>query len=363
MAAYGFDETTGAIAVDASGFGNHGNIQKAVRTASGRFGNALKFDGVNEGVVVNNGNNSQSLALSTGITLEAWVYPTAKMNGGRTIITKVQSPSDFTEAYRLAANNTTNQPTSTIWAQSPVSSVDNTQIPANRWTHLATTYDGHYQTLYINGVLVDMRPQKGTIPTSNGALQIGYNAAWGYTFEGYIDEVRIYNRALNNAEIIKDSKTAISSSNPSQFVVGDQSVEPTAELTAAGMVRSIQVTPQKTKMVTNIQVYLDAGSTANSLAAGIYSTSTDGHPLQLLSNGRSTALKAGAWNSVPITPLSLMAGTTYWLAILGAGGSLNLRGQPGPGLTETSFSNNGLPTDWSGSASINELLSVFGAGY
>ena len=314
VAAYGFDETTGTIAADASGFGNHGNIQQAVRIAKGRFGKALKFDGVNEGVVVDNGNNSQSLALSTGMTLEAWVYPTAAMDGGRTIITKVQSESDYTEAYRLVANDTTNLPMSTIWAESPVSVAGKKKIPSNQWTHLATTYDGQYQTLYINGVLVDTRPQTGAIPTSNGALQIGYNAAWGYTFQGYIDEVRIYNRALNNEEIINDAKTAISASNPPQFVVGDQNVEPTAEYSQAGVIRAFQVTPQETKMVTNIQVYLDAGSTAKNLKAGIYSANADGRPLQLLTNGTSTALKAGAWNSIPITPQSLMAGKTYWIA-------------------------------------------------
>ena len=292
VAAYGFDETTGTIAADASGFGNHGNIQQAVRIAKGRFGKALKFDGVNEGVVVDNGNNSQSLALSTGMTLEAWVYPTATMDGGRTIITKVQSESDYTEAYRLVANDTTNLPMSTIWAENPVSVAGNKKIPSKQWTHLATTYDGQYQTLYINGVLVDTRPQTGAIPTSNGALQIGYNAAWGYTFQGYIDEVRIYNRALNNAEIINDAKTAISASNPPQFVVGDQNVEPTAEYSQAGVIRAFQVRPQETKMVTNIQVYLDAGSTAKNLKAGIYSANTDGRPLQLLTNGYIDCLKS-----------------------------------------------------------------------
>jgi hypothetical protein len=366
VAAYGFDETTGRIAADASGFGNHGDIQQAVRIANSRFGKALKFDGVNEGVVVDNGNNSQSLALSTGMTLEAWVYPTAKMDGGRTIITKVQSQSDYSEAYRLVANDTTNQPMSTIWTdESPVSVAGNTQIPINQWTHLATTYDGQNQTLYVNGVLVGTRPQTGAIPTSNGALQIGYNSAWGYTFQGYIDEVRIYNRALNNEEIINDAKTAISVSNPPQFVAGDQNVEPAVEYSQAGAIRAFQVAPQQTKMVTNIQVYLDAGSTANNLKAGIYSANTDGRPLQLLTNGSSTALKAGAWNSIPITPQSLMAGKTYWIGIRGASGSLYLRGQPGKdtGLTETGFSRSGLPTAWSGSPSINELVSIYGAGF
>ena len=68
---------------DASGNGNHGTIKEAVRITTGKYGKALKFDGVNDWVTVN---DSASLDLSTGMTLEAWVYQQSSMSN--TIILK-----------------------------------------------------------------------------------------------------------------------------------------------------------------------------------------------------------------------------------------------------------------------------------
>ena len=303
VAAYGFDETTGAIAVDASGFGNHGNIQKAVRITRGRFGKALKFDGVSNRVIVS---NSQSLALTTGMTLEAWIYPTMKMSGWADVVIKEPAAGGpvFPYPYGLFANVSSNQPATIVYNNNATRVLTNgaTQLPAYTWTHLTATYDGQYQRLYINGVAVAIKQQTSTIFTSTGELSIGGNSIWGEYFQGYIDEVRIYNRALTPAEIVKDLATAISKSNPPQFVIGDQNVEPMVLYSPAGVAQAFQITAQKTQMVTNVQVYLDASTTATKLVAGIYSTTTDGHPGSLLVNGTLTGLKAGTWNSVAIPP-------------------------------------------------------------
>ena len=82
-------------------------------------------------------------------------------------------------------------------------------MPTNTWTHLASTYDGSTQKLYVNGALVGSRSQTGSIALSNGALRIGGNSVWGEYFNGYIDEVRVYNRALTQTEIASDSKLAV----------------------------------------------------------------------------------------------------------------------------------------------------------
>src|SRR5690242_17396442 len=73
VGAWGFDEAGGAVVADASGTGNAGTIAGATRTAAGRFGGALAFDGVNDLVTVA---DASSLDLTTAMTLEAWVYPT-----------------------------------------------------------------------------------------------------------------------------------------------------------------------------------------------------------------------------------------------------------------------------------------------
>ena len=82
-------------------------------------------------------------------------------------------------------------------------------MPLNTWTHVAMTYNGAQMRLYVNGVLVGQRAQTGSIQTNNGQLRIGGSAAFGEFFQGMIDEVRIYNRALSATEITTDMTTPV----------------------------------------------------------------------------------------------------------------------------------------------------------
>ena len=83
VAAYGFEETSGTGVVDSSSAGNAGIVAGATRTTAGRFGRALSFDGVDDRVNVN---DAASLDLTTGMTLEAWVNPTAAGGAWRTVV-------------------------------------------------------------------------------------------------------------------------------------------------------------------------------------------------------------------------------------------------------------------------------------
>jgi hypothetical protein len=98
------------------------------------------------------------------------------------------------------ANNTTDQ---------GVRSAVHTALPLGAWTHLATTYDGVNQRFYVNGALVATKAQTGSIAAGNQPLRIGGNSVSGEYFQGVIDEVRIYNRALSAAEIATDMTTPV----------------------------------------------------------------------------------------------------------------------------------------------------------
>ena len=89
--------------IDASGHGNHGTRSGNSRITQGRFGKALYFDGLNDWVTVN---DAASLDLTTGMTVEAWVYPTESMTGWRTLLTK-ESPPDRASYYLHALINST----------------------------------------------------------------------------------------------------------------------------------------------------------------------------------------------------------------------------------------------------------------
>ena len=204
VAAYGFEESTGTQAIDASGYGNHGTISGATRVTTTQFGNVLRFNGSNNWVTVP---DKASLDLTTGMTVEAWVYPTA-ISSWRTVVMKEQTGS---ASYWLYANNSSNRPANVINVGGSIKtlSAGSQQLPVNSWAHLASTYDGSTQKLYVNGALVGSRSQTGSIALSSGALSIGGNSVWGEYFTGYIDEVRVYNRALTQTEIASDSKLAV----------------------------------------------------------------------------------------------------------------------------------------------------------
>jgi hypothetical protein len=75
---------------------------------------------------------------------------------------------------------------------------------------VAGTYDGSTLRLFVNGVQVASTPVSGPIGSSSGPVRIGGNNLWGEFFQGRIDEVRIYNRALTPAEIQADMAKPVS---------------------------------------------------------------------------------------------------------------------------------------------------------
>ena len=79
---------------------------------------------------------------------------------------------------------------------------------------MALTYDGVTLRLYVNGTQVATRATTGTIQTTDNPLWIGGNSPYGEYFQGLIDEVRVYNRALTQADIQSDMNTSIVPTRP-----------------------------------------------------------------------------------------------------------------------------------------------------
>ena len=193
----------GRRSADASGNGNVGSIGTAAWLAAGRYGNALSFNGTTARVTVA---DSPSLDLTTGMTLEAWVYPTAG-GGWRDVIYK--GPDDI---YYLMGSSDSGAPATGGTFTSPM--VGTSALPLNVWSHLAATFDGSTLRLFVNAVQVASRPVFAQIATSTGALTIGGDALYGQHFAGRIDEVRIYNKALSASEIQADMNTPIGTAGP-----------------------------------------------------------------------------------------------------------------------------------------------------
>jgi hypothetical protein len=202
VAAYSFEEGAGTTTSDLSGRGHTGTIAGATWTTAGKNGRALSFDGVNDMVSV-----ADTAALDvTRVTVMAWVNPTT-LSGWRTAVMK-ERPSGL--AFALYAHDDIPRPAGYVnLAGNDRAAEGGVPIALNAWTHLAMTFDGTNVRLYVNGALVKTAAFTGNITTSANPLRIGGNAIWGEYFAGLIDDVRIYNRALTQAELQADMNAAV----------------------------------------------------------------------------------------------------------------------------------------------------------
>jgi hypothetical protein len=111
--------------------------------------------------------------------------------------------------YTLYASDNNNKPVgqTNIGGEKNVESP--TQLTAGAWVHLAMTYDGINMKLYVNGALVATTPISGAEASSTSPLTLGGDRIWGEYFQGLIDDVRVYNRALSQSEIQSDMNTPV----------------------------------------------------------------------------------------------------------------------------------------------------------
>jgi PKD repeat protein len=207
VAAYGFDEAGDILALDISGNGNDGVLSGPTRTSAGKFGGALSFDGINDWVTVT---DHATLDLTSGMTLEAWVKPSA-LSGWRTALIK-EAPSGL--SYALYAHDDSPRPAAYISIGRDHSTPGSGALPTNTWSHLAATYDGARLRLFVNGVETSTTVS-GSIEQSGQPLRIGGNAVWGEYFKGLIDEVRVYNRPLSAVEIRADMDAPVRTTSDS----------------------------------------------------------------------------------------------------------------------------------------------------
>lgn len=191
------------IVNDLSSYHNDGTIRgDAQITGNGYFGKAASFDGAGDYIEIP---DSPSLDLSTTISISAWfkvVNPlhrqviAAKTAGAdNTWILEVSSYGELT-FYLNAGGTDTNLYSNTI-------------LNPETWYHVVAVYDGSTRMIYINGVLDASVSDSGSIYLNNRSVTIGDWSSHDRPFTGSIDEVMIFNHALNPDEIrtLYDGKT------------------------------------------------------------------------------------------------------------------------------------------------------------
>jgi Concanavalin A-like lectin/glucanases superfamily len=210
VAAYSFDEGEGSTLHDVTGDGHDGTIEGAT-WARGRYGDSLEFDSSGHDVVKIP--DSPELDFSEEFTLEAWVRPDSTSEEWAPAIAKGAGEGESSQhpAYSLwAAGAEHDHPLVAIKpVAGPESYVQSGQaLPAHAWSHIAFVYDGSDMHVYVDGEEVNDAPS-GYPTITGGDLEIGGAGALGEYFDGRIDEVRIYNRALNSGEVGTDMEAPI----------------------------------------------------------------------------------------------------------------------------------------------------------
>jgi len=196
VAYYPFDEGSGTNVNDGAG-SNNGTINGATWTTSGKYGNALTFDGNNDYVSL--GNNS-ALTPSNQVTFASWIKLAAVTGTPQMIIGKYNTSGAYPYQLRIQGGDKVRFSVRTSSSED----VDTSNIlSANQWIHVAGTWDGTIMRIYINGTAVPQTDSKtGTMPNTAVDVRIGSSSSGSFVFNGQIDEVRIYNRALTGPEVM-----------------------------------------------------------------------------------------------------------------------------------------------------------------
>ncbi len=201
VAAYSFDDPGEPGTVeDITGDGNTGTLEGAAWAPKAKYGSGVSFEGGAEECITIP--DSANLALTEEFTLEAWVKPTGPTGEGP-ILSKEASETGGIPSYGMGVGlETPGKPDGIIREETQTYSVAGSHsLESNVWAHLSLTYDGAEMRLYVNGELVASEAEANGPPVSTGALKIGCSAYWESGFSGKIDEVRLYNRALDRREI------------------------------------------------------------------------------------------------------------------------------------------------------------------
>jgi hypothetical protein len=182
--------------IDLSKEHNDGTSKGATRIKEGKIGSAMQFD-KGEYVEVP---HSKSLSITEKITVMAWVNMRLGASGELAIVSKGQwAANDL--PYELTVT-----PGGVIyWQFYDNAGRDSCSAPAppvDEWHHIAGTYDGEIFKVYVDGEMKKEWAYKGKMPENTAAVTIGRRSKSGdCLFDGQIDEVAIFNRALTQKEI------------------------------------------------------------------------------------------------------------------------------------------------------------------
>jgi hypothetical protein len=192
------DEGSGNVAYDLSDYTNDGTINGGPEWVIGKIGAALEFDGSDDYVDCG---NDPSLNINGKITVAAWVKTTSTAHGYF-----VSKGTVWDEIGHYAIGQEYNVPLTFQFeiagSGGAVELDSNVAVNDGQWHHIVGVYDEPVIKVYVDGVEENTMTGSNSLTGSAvGGLTIGQRGS-GNIIGGTIDEVRIYNQALTEPEIL-----------------------------------------------------------------------------------------------------------------------------------------------------------------
>ncbi|HVV67334.1 MAG TPA: Ig-like domain-containing protein [Candidatus Saccharimonadales bacterium] len=203
--------------------------------------------------------------------------------------------------------------------------------------------------VYRNGQQLNQSPQTATAYTDTSA-----QPSTTYTYQ--VSAVDKAGNASNKTATVSVTTPAASTSGGgsgnngggNDLLLGTNGVQAAEDNDAAGSPEAFKYTAVASGQAGTISLYLDSGSAATTVTAGLYSDS-NGKPGSLLASGSINSPKPAAWNAITLSSKpNVTKGATYWIALLGTGGKVKFRDAASGSCSQSPSSNNlaDLPASW-----------------
>lgn len=196
-----FDTVDGEQVIDHSKYENHGEMKGDPELVQGRFGKALEFNGQDTYVEIP---HHETLTVDQDFTVMAWIHTVRHEGPDNAQWQGIMAKGNNPRSYSLWTESNSKCLHLSVGPPNGGGSVCNGEVALNTWQHVVAQYNDGTHRYWINGEKVGEINNKPNPPGLEDTSPVVVGTAGGGNiryFLGMIDEVRIWNRALSEAEV------------------------------------------------------------------------------------------------------------------------------------------------------------------
>ena len=146
--------------------------------------------------------SKSQLQITNSFTISIWIKANNQSQASKHIFSKVNDANtnnDYALLYRYTVNNV--EFYSGGYSGSDPRTGTSIDVSDTKWHHIVYTYNGSDWCGYKDGVQIFATTRTFSLPTGNNTLAIGSNNSFGNAFQGYVRDIRMYNRYMYGSEV------------------------------------------------------------------------------------------------------------------------------------------------------------------